>query len=196
MKGSVLTYKGNVYDERVILDKAYRKIKMAHKTGKRSYYDTILKDELTYFPVFMQKWLKLAKVDLKTSVSLKHEKEYEQFRAVYYALKHKYEVKYRWRNLKTLLQLIANQDNIAFQKELKNKNLSYLFTKYGVLDYGLIDKVLNKANISDSDIVNKSKMELLIRTCSDLEKEDLNKQKIDVVLRENILNPFGNLNIE
>lgn len=196
MKEGMLLHEDRVYDERVILDKAYNKVKTAHETGKRSYYKIVLNDELTCFPVFMQRWFELAKIDFKTSVGLTHEKEYEQFRAIYYTLRYEYEIKYRWRNLKTLLQLIANQDNIVFQKELKDKNLSYLFTKYGILDYGLIDKVLNKANISDSDIVNKSKMELLIRTCSELEKEDLNKQKIDVVLRENILNPFGNLNIE
>lgn len=192
----MLSHEGKVYDERVILDKAYNKVKVAHETGKRNYYKTVLKDELTCFPVFMQKWFALAKVDLKISVGLVHEQEYEQFRAIYHVLRHEYESKYRWRNLKTLLQLIANQDNVVFQKELKGKNFNYLFVKYNVLDYRLINKALVETNISESDLVSKNKIQLLINTCSELEKEDFEKQKIDIVLRENILNPFGNLNIE
>ena len=196
MERGVLTYKGNVYDERVILDKAYRKIKMAHETGKRSYYETVLKDELTDFPVFMQKWFELSKVNPKTSVGLAYDQEYEQFRAMYYALRYKYESNYRWRNLRTFLQLINNQDNVVFQNELENKNFSYLFMKYGVLDYYLINEVLKKVNISESDLVSKDKIQVLINACSKLVKENLDKQKIDMALRENILDPFGNLNIE
>ena len=196
MKEGMLLHEGKVYDERIILDKAYNKVKVAHETGKRNYYKTVLKDELTCFPVFMQKWFALAKVDLKISVGLVHEQEYEQFMAIYHVLRHEYESKYRWRNLKTLLQLIANQDNVVFQKELKDKNFNYLFVKYNVLDYRLINKALLETNISESDLVSKNKIQSLINTCSELEKEDFEKQKIDIVLRENILNLFGNLNIE
>lgn len=196
MKEGMLSHEGKVYDERIVLDKAYNKVKTAHETAKRSYYRTVLKEELTCFPVFMQKWFELAKLDPKTSVGLKHEKEYEQFRAIYYALRNDYEDKYRWRNLRALLQLIVNQDDVVFQNELENKNFSYLFMKYGVLDYYLINKVLKKVNISESDLVSKDKIQVLINACSKLAKENLDKQKIDMALRENILDPFGNLNIE
>lgn len=196
MEEGVLSYKGNIFDERAVLDKAYKKVKVAHETSKRSYYKTILSDELTCFPVFMQKWFRLAKVDPKTSVGLAHEQEYEQFRAIYYALRHEYGTKYRCRNLRALLQLIINQDDTMFQKELKDKNFSYLYFEYGMLDYELINKIMDRANILQSDIVNKNKIKLLITACNELEKEDLSKRKTDIVLRENILNPFDNLNIK
>lgn len=196
MKEGMLSHEGKVYDERIVLDKAYNKVKTAHETAKRSYYRTVLKEELTCFPVFMQKWFELAKVDPKTSVGLKHEKEYEQFRAIYYALFNDYEDKYRWRNLRTLLQLIANQDNIVFQEELKNKNFSYLFAECGILNYELVNRVLSRANMLESDVITKYKVKLLIDVCNKLEKEDLERNKFQIKLRDNILNPFDDLELE
>lgn len=193
MKEGMLSHEDKAYDERVVLNRAYNKVKTAHEIGKRRYYENVLKDELTYFSAFMQRWFELAKVDPKTSVGLKHEKEYERFRSIYHSLYYEYEVKYRWRNLRTLLQLIINQDNTMFQKELGNRSFNYLFVKYGVLKYDLINKILNNANISESDIVDKDRIKTLINVCNELEKEDSERNKAQIMLRENILNPFGQL---
>lgn len=193
MKRGVLVYKEIFYDERMVLDKAYNKVKLAHETGKRNYYSTVLEDELAYFSVFMQKWFNLAEVDPKTSVGLAHEQEYERFRAIYHALRHKYELRYRYRNLKSFLQLINDQDNNIFQKKMNNKNFSYLWVEYGVLDYELIDELINEVNISEFDKVTKDKIRLLIDTCNKLEKKNCRQDKIQVELRENVLDPFGQL---